>query len=158
MNGGGGNDTMTGGLGADSLFGLAGNDRLIGGAGDDLLTGGLGRDVMTGNAGIDRFDVNSVAESGISGATRDIITDFAAGTALTSIDRLDVSTIDANTGILGNQAFVFGGPFTAGHILATQVGADVILQLNTDGDALAEMTIQLSNVLAANLNAGDFFL
>ncbi|MFN0191797.1 MAG: calcium-binding protein [Aestuariivirga sp.] len=162
--------TVSYGLGAglESLYLLgtaningAGNalgNRMIGSAGNNVLIGRLGRDVMTGNAGNDRFAFNSTAESGVTSATRDIITDFNAGTAVATLDRIDVSPIDADALTGGNQSFIFGGPFVAGHIRAVQAGANVVLEFNTDGDAAAEMSIQLNNVLAANLNAGDFVL
>jgi Ca2+-binding RTX toxin-like protein len=158
ITGMGGNDTLTGGGGYDTIDGGTGDDRLAGGGGADRLTGGLGRDRLTGNGGIDRFDFNATPESGTTGAARDVITDFAAGTAATAIDRIDVSTIDANAGLGGNQAFIYGGPFTAGHIRAVQSGGNVILQFNTDADAAPEMTILLQNVLAGNLDGGDFVL
>jgi Ca2+-binding RTX toxin-like protein len=156
--GGLGNDTLNGGMDNDTLSGQNGDDRLLGGLGNDSLVGGANRDTMTGNDGADRFDFNLVSESGITAATRDIITDFNAGTNVTSVDRIDVFTIDANTGLAGNQAFIYGGPFVAGHIQAIQSGANVLLRFNTDADAAAEMTIQLNNVNAVNLNAGDFVL
>ncbi len=176
ISGGGGNDTLDGGRGADRLNGNAGEDRLVGGGGidtlhggdgddrlaggggGDTLRGGLGRDVMSGDAGADRFDFNATGESGLTAATRDRIADFAAGGGATTVDRIDVMTIDADAGLAGNQAFIFGGAFTAGHIRAVQSGANVRLRFNTDSDAAAEMEILLDNVLAGDLNSGDFVL
>lgn len=157
VTGGDGEDRLNGHLGSDGLYGDAGNDRLTGGAGNDVLTGGLGRDVMTGSTGSDRFDVNATVESGVVAATRDVIVDFNAGKSTTAIDRIDVSAIDSIAGG-ANNAFIFGGSFKAGHILAVQSGAHVILQFNTDGDAQAEMTMQLNNLSLGNLNSGDFVL
>ncbi|NJM29667.1 MAG: hypothetical protein HC855_05815, partial [Rhizobiales bacterium] len=139
-------------------FNLTGNglaNRLTGNAANNILTGGLGRDILTGNAGFDRFDFNATAESAV---TADIITDFNAGTNASLIDRIDVATIDADITLAGNQAFVFGGAFTAGHIRAIQSGANVVLQFNTDADAAVEMILLLNNVVVGNLNAGDFIL
>jgi Ca2+-binding RTX toxin-like protein len=133
-------------------------NRLTGNGGNNLLTGGPGRDVLTGGGGFDRFDFNAAAESGVTGATRDAIADFQAGTATTRTDRIDMATIDANTTVAGDQGFLFGGPFTAGHIRAAQAGNNVLLQFNTDADAMPEITLLLQNVLASNLNAGDFIL
>lgn len=119
--GGSGDDAITGnavanqlagGLGNDTLSGLAGNDTLIGGDGNDTLIGGTGQDTVTGGAGADVFDFNAVNESGVGSAVRDIVTDFLSG-----IDKLDFSTLDANTGVAGNQAFSLnstaGAAFTA---------------------------------------------
>jgi VCBS repeat-containing protein len=134
------------------------DNRLTGNSGDNVLTGGLGRDVVAGGAGADRFDFNDLAESGTTLTTRDVVTDFDAGTGATTVDQLDLATIDANDGLIGNQAFIFGGPFTAGHVRVIQSGADILVQLNTDADAMAEMSIRLVNVSTANLDTGDFIL
>ena len=158
LQAGGGRDLLFGNHGNDVLIAQSGHDTLQGGLGDDTLNGMGGNDVMTGGDGLDTFDYNALAESGLTEVTRDVITDFNAGTNVSTIDQIDVSTIDANTGLAGNQAFVFGGAFTAGHIRAVQAGPNVILQLNTDADAAAEMTLQLNGVLAGNLNARDFVL
>jgi Ca2+-binding RTX toxin-like protein len=133
-------------------------NRITGNTGNNVITGGLGRDIITGDAGLDRFDFNSLADSGVTAATRDMITDFEAGTNGTTIDRIDVLNIDANATVAGNQAFIFGGAFAAGHIRAIQAGADTLVQFNSDADATAEMTILLKGVTVANLDAGDFVL
>ncbi len=54
-------------------------------------------------------------------------------------DQINLRDIDANTLVTGNQAFIWGGSFTAGHL--RYVGG--VLQGNTDGDAAAEFEIQL---------------
>ena len=90
-------------------------------------------------------------------ATRDVIADFNAGTGASAVDRIDVSTIDAVAGGADN-AFIFGGPFTAGHIRGVQSGAHVILRFNTDADAEPEMTLQLNDVLLGNLSGSNFVL
>ncbi|WP_397409912.1 peroxidase family protein [Polaromonas sp.] len=118
--GGTGNDTisgngaanqLSGGVGNDTLSGLAGLDTLNGGDGDDTLAGGTGADTLTGELGADVFDYNATNESGVGAAARDVVTDFLSGT-----DKLDFSTIDANTALLafGNQAFSFNA--TAGAV------------------------------------------
>jgi Ca2+-binding RTX toxin-like protein len=157
------NDTIVGGLAIDYLIGHVGNDALNGGGSSDLLEGGAGQDTMTGGAGSERFIFKAVTESGTSAATRDIITDFtvnpAAGTAF--VDRLDMGVIDAQAGFAGNQAFTFigGAAFTAeGQIRAIQSGANTIVEVNTTGATVAEMTIQLSNFTVANLTVADFIL
>ena len=140
------NDTFTGnsvdnllygGWGNDTLTGGAGNDNLVGGAGKDLLIGGLGIDILTGGGGNDRFDFNAASESPV-GAGRDVITDFTGNGAAVG-DQIDLTTIDANSLVAGDQVFTWGGAFTAGHL--RYVGG--VLQGNTDGDAAAEFEIQL---------------
>ncbi|TFZ00701.1 heme peroxidase [Ramlibacter henchirensis] len=111
--GGTGNDTLNGGGDNDNLQGQDGNDTLNGGAGTDTLTGGLGSDISTGGTGIDTFDFNSTAEiPNEAPLLRDRVNDFTSGT-----DKLDFTTIDANTAVAGDQNFTFsttsGAGFTA---------------------------------------------
>jgi Ca2+-binding RTX toxin-like protein len=96
--GGAGNDSITGTAVANALSGGAGNDTLIGGRAQDMLTGGLGADTFDYNSAVPIL--TNVGDSGVGAANRDIITDFVSGT-----DKLDFSSIDANAGIFGNQAF-----------------------------------------------------
>jgi serralysin len=147
--GGLGNDNLFGGNGNDSLFGDAGNDNLNGGLGNDLMVGGLGRDVMTGGGGFDRFDFNSVGESLPGFFSRDVITDFA-GNGIFAGDVIDVSTIDANVFLLGNQAFNFIGalPFFAPGQLRYAGG---VLQGSTDFDLASEFEIQLTGAPAVTI-------
>jgi len=151
---GGGNDTVTGnasnnvisgGAGNDILNGAAGNDTLLGGAGADTLNGGLGRDVMAGGADFDRFDFNLVGES-VPGALRDTITDFV-GNGILAGDVIDVSTIDANSLLLGNQAFTFIGAaaFTGAGQLRYSGG---VLQGSTDADLSSEFEVRLTGTPA----------
>ncbi|MCC5662991.1 hypothetical protein LC653_03330, partial [Nostoc sp. CHAB 5784] len=144
IDGGAGNDTINGGRGDDSLVGGFDNDILIGGAGTDRLTGGSGSDV---------FDFNSVSESQ-SGLLRDVITDFVGNGSLPG-DQINLSTIDANSTIGGNQAFTFigTGVFSAPGQIRYSGG---ILQASTDGDLSAEFEIQLAG--APQLVASDIIL
>lgn len=116
LNGQNGDDTITGGDGNDRIDGGDGVDRIDGGAGDDILISGLGGemggvlvgDVLIGGAGADQF----MFKSGFEGADR--ILDFEDG------DTIDLSRIDANKSLSGNQSFKFGdlseGP---GHVEIT---------------------------------------
>ena len=120
LEGGAGNDILHGDIidkdtqtgGNDIILGGAGNDHIFGGLGNDIITGGLGADIMTGIGdgldtldGNDTFLYNSVAESTL--AAFDRISDFALfGRA----DKIDVSAIDANTTLAGNQAFQSSKP------------------------------------------------
>lgn len=132
-----GNDYLAGGALADLIDGGNGNDTLDGLAGNDTLLGGLGADSLYGGAGNDTFDYNAVSESPV-GTGRDVITGFAGSGAAIG-DQIDLTTIDANSLLAGNQAFIFGGFFTAGHLRY----AGGILQGNTDADTAAEFEIQL---------------
>jgi len=139
----GGNDTIYGGAGNDSLYGMQGNDALVGGGGADLLVGG---------AGDDFFDFNAVGES--APGTRDTIQDFGVGNDIISLE-----TIDANTTVAGNQAFVYIG--AAGFTAAGQVrfitnGTDGFLLANVDAALGADFEVRLIGVTA--LPAVDLIL
>ena len=168
LNGDGGNDilfantssaTLNGGDGDDRLFAGDGTYTLNGGAGNDMLSvdsfflndstlnGGAGADTLEHTGGpvetsdvILTFDYNSVSESS-AGTGKDKIIGFTGRSLFSNQggDRIDLTTIDANELQTGNQAFIWGGSFTAGHL--RYVGG--ILQGNTDGDATAEFEIQL---------------
>jgi Ca2+-binding RTX toxin-like protein len=141
---------------ANKLYGLGGNDTLNGGAGNDLLTGGTGKDYLTSGTGNDIFDFNTISESSAS-TSRDVINDFSAS------DKLDLSTIDANAGLTGNQAFTlttgaaFSGSFSGAGKLYYDTSTH-ILWGNNDADAQADFSIQVKLSGLANLTAGDFVL
>jgi len=88
--------------GITEINGGAGNDTLIGSAGADTIVGGAGKDTLTGGGGADTFVFKAVGESTV--ANPDRILDFVSG-----VDRIDLSAIDANTRVAGNQAFTFIG-------------------------------------------------
>jgi Ca2+-binding RTX toxin-like protein len=146
--------------GNDVIRGLAGNDTLIGDQGhgifgttpgDDTLIGGLGKDTMTGNAGHDRFDFDSILETGKTKATRDVITDFTRGK-----DVVDLATIDANALVDGDQAFIWRGEqgFTgvAGqlHFIRENNPGNAndrtIIEGDVNGDRIADFQIELTGL------------
>jgi serralysin len=99
-------DVLNGTAGNDIIYGLGGYDVIHGGGGNDRIYGGLGGDGLYGGAGADVFAYNSAAEGpqyGLVYTEWDIIYDFQ------SIDKIDLSAIDANTLVAGNQAFFFAG-------------------------------------------------
>jgi Ca2+-binding RTX toxin-like protein len=160
-----GNDQITGttkaekldGLaGNDLLSGLAGNDTLIGSSGLDTLIGGAGADVLTGGSGTDIFKLTNIADSGITSTTRDTITDFKHSEK----DKIDLSAIDANDKLSGDQAFTFIGSAAFNKTNASaQLRFDAtskILYGSTDADTAPEFSIQLNGV--SSLVAGDFVL
>ncbi|KPF90610.1 hypothetical protein IP81_14755, partial [Novosphingobium sp. AAP83] len=152
LRGAGGDDVLTGGSGADRLFGDDGNDRLIGGDGNDILNGGAGADLLIGDGGSDIYQFNAaISEIGINAGARDIISDFTRGQ-----DRIDLTLIDANTVLRGNQAFSFIGSanFTAPGQLRYANG---LLQGNVNKDLAADFVIELQNG-PASLQAVDILL
>jgi serralysin len=141
----------------DYLDGATGNDVLLGGEGTDLLIGGLGQDLLTGGAGSDTFDFNALDETGLISATWDVISDFVHGT-----DKIDLSTLDADTALAGDQAFtdpVLGGTFSGVFASPGDLNFDTVAHVlygNTDADTAAEFAIEL--VWVATLTAADLFL
>jgi Ca2+-binding RTX toxin-like protein len=107
------------------------------------LTGGLGADVHYGGAGDDVFVFSATDESHSGPGTRDRIADFSVG------DTIDLSQIDANSTLAGDQAFSFIG--TAAFSAAGQArywtdGTNTVLLLDIDGDGAADGNIALTNI------------
>lgn len=61
-----------------------------------MLTGGAGKDILKGNSGNAIFDFNAMSKMGTTSTTWDIIPDFTIG------DKIDISTLDANTATMAN--------------------------------------------------------
>lgn len=135
------NDELWGYSGADKLYGGAGLDTLDGGDGNDTLTGGGGVDVLIGGAGSDMFIFSSTTDTG-NGADADTISDFTSKS-----DHINLSALDANTGIAGNQAFVFigGAAFSAVGQVRYAKG---VLELNVNSDLEADSQILLQGAPA----------
>ena len=128
-----GTDTIKGGAGNDTLDGGAGNDTLEGGLGSDTIIGGLGIDTITTiDHAVDTIVYNSVADAP---APSDIGYYWEIGESVTlekgyysdgfppvikgTQDMIDLSAIDANTTIDGNQAFTLvdnSTPWGAGQL------------------------------------------
>ena len=88
------------------------------------------------------------------GSQHDHIVDFSKAD-----DLIDVSAIDARTGVAGNQVFDFiAGAFTGakGELRAVNSGANSIVQGDVNGDKHVDFTILVENV--NNLHAFDFVL
>jgi Ca2+-binding RTX toxin-like protein len=149
LDGAAGNDTIIGLAGADSLVGRDGADRIFGDAGADTIIGGAGADTLTGGADADIF-VYSNGTTGL-GAAADVITDFQAGMG----EVLNLSAIDADSVLAGNQAFVFIGS-AAFSALGQVRFAGGVLQANTTGTLAADMEILLTGVVS--LTAADLVL
>ena len=126
--------------GARTLTGNALNNQLTGNIGADTLVGGGGADTLTGGAGADRFKFNAVSDT--AWATYDTITD------LSNSDIIDLSTIDANSNLAGNQAFVKVSAFTgvAGQVRLVYSSAtgDTYVQGDIDGDGVGDFRIRLT--------------
>jgi Ca2+-binding RTX toxin-like protein len=150
-------NVLTGNAGNDTLQGFGGIDTLNGGDGNDALYGGAGKDTLTGGAGADRFVFSAASDSPVGGSsTSDAITDFSQAQG----DRIDLATIDANSGAAGDQAFGFIGAaaFThhAGELRAETVSGVTSVYGDINGDGVADFQIRLSGAIA--LVAADFVL
>jgi fimbrial isopeptide formation D2 family protein/uncharacterized repeat protein (TIGR01451 family) len=138
-------DRLTGDGGANRLEGGAGNDTIAGGGGNDTILGGAGQDSMSGGTGADRFVWSALTDS--AAATPDRVTDFAWAQG----DLLDLSAIDANLGLAGDQAFtlVAGGVFTGGgqgSIRQSQSGGDTRIEIDQGNGGAAEAVIILTGL------------
>ncbi|WP_310473926.1 cadherin domain-containing protein [Sandarakinorhabdus sp.] len=137
---GAGIDTIRG---FERLIGSAFDDVLTGSSAANVLTGGAGGDRMTGGGGADSFRFESLGDFG-TGATLDRIVDFSR----TQGDKIDLSAIDADTGLEGDQAFVFigNGAFTglAGELRYSQAGSVFSISGDVDGDGLADFTFDVT--------------
>ena len=149
-------NSITGNTLSNVLDGSAGNDRLLGGDGSDTLIGGSGSDTLTGGTGpgVDVFAYSSVVDTPTGPGIRDTIMDFDA------FDFINLSAIDANSGVAGDQAFSFIGnaAFTigvAGQLRFSAFGTTAIIDFDVNGDAAADGQILLANyttVVASDFN------
>ena len=153
-------NTLDSGGGGGIMFGFGGNDTLIGGAGDEGLVGGAGKDTLTSGTGADVFFYSAITDSGVTTATRDLITDFEDG-----IDKIDLANIDANTtNGVADDAFNFIGTnvafsHVAGELRAFWTASGKIIEGDVNGDAKADFSIELTDPThVITLTGADFFL
>jgi serralysin len=162
INGSNAGNTLIGLAGSDILRGNGGNDLLYGGDGNDRLVGGPGADALVGGRGADVFDFDTASESppGLHDicTTGDGAPAFEGAGALGG-DRIDLSGIDANTALAGNQAFAFGGA-GIGRVSVVSSGTDSLVHCNVDTDAAFEFELLIRDgaVLASSYKAIDFIL
>jgi len=177
FHGADGDDKVVARAGDDQLFGGGGNDTLVGDEGNDILSGGTGADVLIGGQGADIFKYTAVEESSgavVNGVQQiDDITDFTQGE-----DKIDLSAIDANGTLAGDQAFTFlDAPPPSNVDVDHPAGTDdpvpitdwtglvwsetdsnghTTIFVSTDADADPEMQIYMPQ--AVQLHANDFIL
>jgi Ca2+-binding RTX toxin-like protein len=140
------NNVINGGDGSDTLKGYGGADQLLGGEGDDHLEGMIGADVLSGGGGADRFVWNATSDTGVTIATADLITDFNPAQG----DKIDLSNVDANILVAGNQAFTFIGQAAfsgPGQVNYVQVGGETIIQMQTGQDPDVEGIIRIAGLV-----------
>jgi len=151
LNGASGNDNLTGFDGSDSLSGGAGLDTLNGNAGADSIYGGAGSDSLYGSTGADRFIFRSTSDS--LSATRDRIRDFSQ----TQGDKIDLSGIDAKTGVAGDQAFTLVSTYTrhAGELMVVDDGDHWLVKGDVNGDGSSDFML---NVYSTTKPSGTDFI
>ena len=136
-----------------NLTGNAVRNFIIGTTGADILTGGAGADVLRG--GVDTMRdtfVFTTSTDSLRGAGRDMVCDFISGG-----DVIDLSAIDPNAGVAGNQSFGFAGlTATAMSIWTATAAGSVWVYADVTGDRVADMEIRLLGV--ATVVAADFLL
>jgi Ca2+-binding RTX toxin-like protein len=139
---------------SDIIVGASGNETITGGGGDDIIVGGGAKDALYGGAGADVFVFSQVSDSTAAAAGRDTIFDFSKAEG----DRIAVTAIDANTGLAGDNDFVFiglGATAGAGTLAYSFAGANTLVQADVDGGG-ADFSILLAGNIA--FTAGDFIL
>jgi Ca2+-binding RTX toxin-like protein len=171
--GGQGSDRITGGPGDGHLNGNLGDDSLQGGVGADTLIGEGGRDLLTGGGGADVL----VFEAGASTLTADgadIVTDWDAA------DRIRLPLTGGYTEIAPapvNPDPYYGGggpgtPYTFAtalaaaqeavlmngdlRVVAVEVGADVVVYADADGQPGLDLAIVLTGTSLEEINGLNF--
>lgn len=146
--GGSGADSISGGSGNDIIYGGSGEDTINGGAGNDTMIGGYGADTLVDGSGTDRFVYLSIFDGG----------DNITGVSSTS--RFDLTAIDANESIEGDNTFVFVAAQTtdtvANSITWNQDGLNTHLRADVNGDSVADFELTLVGTI--NLTETMFLL
>jgi Ca2+-binding RTX toxin-like protein len=147
-----GRDTM---VSIERVVGTSGDDTITGNNSANVLRGGAGQDVLTGGGGGDTFQFFAGDLSQNSGER---ITDFD------TLDWIDLSAIDAQTNINGNNAFhviTGSGGFTgtSGELLIRSLGnGNFNVFGDTDGNGSADFSFAVHEMTAGAFNANDFLL
>lgn len=158
LDGGSGNDMLYGSGYNDLLFGSQGKDFLYGSAGDDKIDGGSGDDRLTGGRGVDLFVYRSPEDS--LTARRDIILDFSRAEG----DLIDLSAMDADKGVAGNQSFTYIGTSAfsgeAGELrVSYRSGGFAVVTGDVNGDGVEDFNIRVNGMnLSQPFVDSDFLL
>ncbi|MGG5887532.1 hypothetical protein ACLF3G_10380 [Falsiroseomonas sp. HC035] len=157
FKGSSGDDVVIGNDLGNVIQGRNGNDTINGGAGDDMIEAGNGADVVWGGEGRDTFFFARGGDMDGSGVV-DIFMDFESGS-----DVFDLSLVDANGRMSGDQAFAFIGEAAfkdgnPGQLRAAydRAGNVTVVGLNTDRDAAPEHWFKVSG--QHDFSAADFIL
>ena len=108
---------------------------------------------MTGGAGNDLFVFGDGDFGGTTTATADEIVDFTSGQ-----DTIDLTAVDANSLIAGDQTFTFIGTAafgnSAGELRYEQISGDTYITGDTNGDGIADFMIKVDG--SHTFTSGDF--
>ncbi len=137
--------TLVGNELSNTIVGSTGSDTLNGGAGQDRLFGGV-------DDATDVFVFSSAEDCGVL-TTRDIVADFTVG-----VDLIDLTAIDANINLAGQQALSFsaGGVAAAYSVWATEIGTTTLLRMDINGDGVRDYEICVTQV--TGMTASDLLL
>ncbi len=154
-------NNLQGNDGNNTLSGLAGVDTINGGAGNDRIIGGTGNDLMTGGTGADTFVVLSESVySSIAPAGKALEIDFVYDLNKAEGDKLDLSGVDANINLAGDQAFTLVGAFDkhAGQMTLAYTASTnlTVLSLDVDGDGKADYQMKITGDV--HLDSGGWIL
>ena len=130
-------DVLIGNAGNNIIWGNQGDDVIEGGAGADTLFVSLGTQTLTGGVGADSFNYFSIS---IGGSLNSEITD------LEIIDNIFISR-GIFDGINRAPTFIGSEVFSniAGEMRYEATGGETLVQLDIDGDGIADETLTISN-------------
>ena len=117
--------------------------------GADILDGGTGTDYLYAgsDSDSDRFVFRDISET-VVGSERDRLYEFDLGK-----DLIDLSLIDANTSVSGDQAFNYSGTTQqANSIWTIRSGSNIIVRGDVNGDAAQDFEIMVVGVLSFSSN------
>jgi len=146
--GGGQDDTFQGGDGNDNLLGRGGADFLEGGLGDDFIDGGVGDVGIFGDAGADVLRGGNGDDNMAGQIGRDVL-NGGANLDLFVFDVVDIGfdrIRDFSNGEVIDLTF-YGIDFS--DLAITEVNGSARITFSAG-------TIQLDNIAAATVDAGDF--
>jgi Ca2+-binding RTX toxin-like protein len=129
---------------ADELVGTSSNDLLIGLKGNDRMLGTRGADVLIGGSGKNTFVYEKVKDSLAAKGKSDHILDFGRK------DKIDLSSVAKELRFIGSDPF----SGTAGDVRFKKG----TLELDKDGDGVADLALQLPGTNTKFLKASNLIL